>query len=69
MRLEGVIYCDWCKVMTTQRIHSIEKFLGLSSDTKPTDSMVGSEFYSYDDKLTWIVSEKIAGVSQWVLKK
>lgn len=54
--------------MTTKRIHSIERYIGLSTDTKPTDAMVGSEFYEYDTKNTYVVYEKTAGVASWVLK-
>ncbi len=54
--------------MTTRRIHSIEKFVGLSTDTKPLDAIIGSEFWERDTKNTYVVYEKIAGVAQWTLK-
>lgn len=54
--------------MTVRRIHSIERFIGLSSDTKPVDAMVGSTFFESDTKKTYVVYEKVAAVAQWVLK-
>ncbi len=54
--------------MTVQRIHSIENFIGLSSDDKPSDSIVGSRFYAYDIKKFYIVYSKTAGVANWVLE-
>jgi len=54
--------------MVVKRIHSIEKHVGLSTATKPTDSTIGSEFYEYDTKRTYIVYEKTAGVANWTLK-
>jgi len=53
--------------MAVNRIHSIEKYIGLSTDTKP-NALIGSEFYEQDTKNTYVVYAKIAGVSQWVLK-
>lgn len=55
--------------MTTVRIHSIEKYVGESTDTKPTSALVGSEFWETDTKNVYIVYEKIAGVANWILKK
>ncbi len=54
--------------MAVKRIHSIERYVGLSSDIKPQDAIIGSEFLEHDTKNIYVVYEKLAGVSQWVLK-
>ncbi len=54
--------------MAVKRIHEQPKYLGLSTDTKPQDAIVGSEFYETDTKNTYIVYDKVAGISQWTLK-
>ena len=54
--------------MTVKRIHEEPKYVGLSTDTKPTDALVGSEFFEYDTKNTYVVYIKTAGVAQWTLK-
>jgi hypothetical protein len=54
--------------MAVKRIHQIEKYIGLSTDTKPSDAMVGSEYWERDTKNTYIVYSKTAGVSDWSLK-
>ena len=36
--------------MAIKFITSIERFLGLSTDTKPTSVPIGSEFYEYDSR-------------------
>jgi len=55
--------------VAVQRIHSIENFIGLSTDTKPSDAMVGSIFYEYDTKNKYIVHSKTAGIANWVLER
>ena len=54
--------------MSTQRIYSIEKYIGLSTDTRPESAMVGSTFYEYDTKNKYIVHSKTAGIANWVLE-
>lgn len=54
--------------MAVKRIHSIEKYIGESTSIKPITALIGSEFYEYDTKLTWICYDKVAGVAQWGLK-
>ncbi len=55
--------------MTVARIHSIEKYIGESTDVKPDNALVGSEFFESDTKNTYVVYIKIAGVASWILKK
>ena len=40
--------------MTVKKIATIQRFIGLSTDTKPTDSPVGSKFYEYDTKSSYV---------------
>jgi hypothetical protein len=40
--------------MTVQMIASIQRWVGLSTDSKPTSVAVGSTFFEYDTKLTYI---------------
>lgn len=54
--------------MTVVRIHESPKYIGLSTDEKSQDAIVGSEFYEYDTKKWYAVYEKVAGVAQWTLK-
>jgi hypothetical protein len=39
--------------MAVQRITTIEHFIGLSTDTKPTGVHIGSEFFEYDSGQVW----------------
>jgi len=55
--------------MTIFRIHSVEKYIGESTDTKPTGALVGSEFYERDTQNTYIVYSKMMSVANWILKK
>ena len=55
--------------MTIRRIHEIKKYIGLSTDVKPVDAIIGSEFFEYNTKDTYVVYEKILGVAQWTLKR
>lgn len=55
--------------MAVKRIHSIEKYILSSSDIKPTDAVVGSEVWEFDTKLKYICYERVAGISQWALKR
>jgi len=54
--------------MTVKRIHESPKLILSSVDVKPTDSIIGTEIWEHDTKLTWICYDKIAGISQWILK-
>ena len=54
--------------MTTKRIHSIEKYVGLSTDIKPQDAVIGSEFWERDTDCIYVCYDKIAGVALWSLK-
>ena len=49
--------------MTVKFVASIQRFIGLSSDTKPTSCPVGSTFHEYDTKLTYITYD---GGTSWV---
>ena len=50
--------------MTVQLQATIQRWLGLSSDSKPaTPTYVGSEFYEYDTARTWVWNG-----SDWVVK-
>ena len=55
--------------MAVNRITSIERFMGLSTDTKPEDSLIGSEFTETDTLDVYKVYTKTLGVSQWVKSK
>ena len=55
--------------MTVKRIFEIQRLIGLSTDVKPTDSVIGTEFLEYDTKNVYIVYNKVAGIAQWVLKE
>ena len=55
--------------MTVQRITSIERYIGLSTDTKPANAIVGSVFEETDTLDVYTVYIKIAGVSQWTKLK
>jgi hypothetical protein len=54
--------------MAVKRIHSIENYRGLSTDTKPIDAVVGSTFWEYDTKNFYVVYDKVAGIAQWALR-
>jgi hypothetical protein len=54
--------------MTVKRIFETPRYSGESSDTKPTDALVGARFWEKDTKNTYIVYDKVTGVAQWVLK-
>lgn len=60
-------YLDCGFKMTTKRIFEIENYIGLSTDTKPTDSQVGAKFFEYDTKNKYVVYTKTAGVAVWTL--
>jgi hypothetical protein len=43
--------------MTVTLIATNNRYLGLSTDTKPVGVTVGSEFYEYNTKLTYITHD------------
>ena len=57
------------KVMTVRRIFEIPRLIGNSLDEKTNDALVGTEFYEADTRRTYVVYEKVAGISQWTIKK
>lgn len=40
--------------MAVYQVTTIKKFIGLSTDTMPTDVPIGSEFWARDNKTTYI---------------
>ena len=40
--------------MTVKLITQIHRYIGLSTDTKPTSVPVGSEFFAYDTKRSYV---------------
>lgn len=39
--------------MTVSMVSAIHWYVGLSTDTKPTDAPVGSRFYAFDGTPAW----------------
>ena len=50
--------------MTVKSLQAIIRFIGLSTDTKPTSVSIGSTFYEYDTKRMWITYDG----TLWVVK-
>ena len=40
--------------MAIKKITTISRYIGLSTDTKPTSAPVGSTFYEHDTKATYV---------------
>lgn len=51
--------------MTAQLVTTIQRWIGLSTDTKPTSAPVGSTFWEYDTKLRYVTYD---GGTNWVPK-
>jgi hypothetical protein len=54
--------------MAVNRIHEQPKLILSSADQKPSDAIIGTEIWEHDTKLIWICYDKVAGVSQWMVK-
>jgi len=50
--------------MTVKSLQAIIRFIGLSTDIKPTSVVIGSTFYAYDTELMYITPDG----TNWVVK-
>ena len=43
--------------MTVRRLSTLNRYIGLSTDGKPTDAPVGSTFFEYDTQIMYIIQD------------